>query len=199
MPAAGRGRPRSGVLARSSRVGSESPDGDESGVGWGWGWVGLCLEACLLASAAACWLSLELRGSCEVPGSKTGCFSHSSLSLKNYSYLLLCVCRSSEGGWWESVPSFQRVGTGDRNSLGWQQVPYPLSHLAGLRIFKHKYLSGQNICFTASPPGIVPSVVLSSRIDRPGVSGRSAPQGIGLCFDYRHLLRPKTVMYPVGA
>lgn len=67
MPAAGRGRPRSGVLARSSRVGSESPDGDESGVGVGVGvgglvpgglFVGLC--CLLLARPGTAW---ELRGS----------------------------------------------------------------------------------------------------------------------------------------
>lgn len=179
--------------------------GTKAGVGGEW--MGLRLAACLLASAASYWLIVELWGSCEVPGSKIGCFSHSSfltssflvVFLKNYTYLILCACQSSEGGLWESVPAFQCVDAGDRNS-GHQSCSkplYPQSHLAGLFLVR-EYLS-TNFLVRRPFVSLFPLPTLSPLwycphlIDCPRFSGRSL--GIGLCFDYRYLLEPKTVMY----
>lgn len=172
--------------------------GTKAGVG------GECLAACLLASAASCWLSVKPWGSCEVPRSKMlftlllpHLFFLCNFFLKNYTYLILCACQSSEGGLWESVPVFQCVGAGDCNPL------YPQSHLAGLFLVR-EYLSA-NILVVRPFVSLFPLPTLSPLwycphlVNCPGVSRRSASLGIGLCFDYSYLLGPKTVMYPGDA
>lgn len=81
--------------------------GTKAGVG------GECLAACLLASAASCWLSVKPWGSCEVPRSKISCFSHSSFLTSSFFVIFFfkklhifnIVCVPKLRGWFVGVSS----------------------------------------------------------------------------------------------
>lgn len=151
--------------------------GTKTGVGGEW--MGLCLAACLLASAASCWLSVELWGSCEVPGPKIGCFSHSFLTssffvvffFKLHIFNIGCVPKLR--GWFVGVSSrLPMCGCWGSKLRSCSKSLYPQSHLAGLFLVR-EYLSTnilvvKTICFTVSPPNIVTLVVLSIVPESPG-------------------------------
>lgn len=182
MPAAGRRRSKLGVLARGSRAGKR-----EQKQGWvGSGWACARRPVCwpLLPPAGSAW---NCGGAASFPDPRLGAFHtppSSPLFFLIYTYLILCACQSSEGGLWESVPAFQCVGAGDRNS-GHQSCSkplYPQSHLAGLFLVR-EYLS-TNILVVRPFVSLFPLPTLSllwycaHLVDCPRVSGRSASLGI---------------------